>query len=234
MPERAAGPLIDIVMATKNSARFLPQAIESIARQTNKSHRLIVVDADSTDASGAIAGRHPGAVVLRQRGKGYLDAWNQAIQAGSAPWIAFLDSDDFWTPCKLSLQMAVVERQAELGFVFGRMAFLVEPDARPMGFQQGVLERTHLIPTTGTALVRRSLVERVGLFDERSSIAGDLAWFANLREHCAVGVVEEILLYKRIHASSLGQRTSRALFKQELMAVLKRRVDARRQSEVGP
>lgn len=221
-------PLIDIVMATKDSARFLPQAIESIARQTFTSHRLIVVDGDSIDASAAIAGRHQGAVVLRQRGKGFLNAWNEGIQAGSAPWIAFLDSDDFWTPSKLSLQMAVVARQPDVEFVYGRVTFLVEPGARPRGFQEGVLERTHLIPMTGTALVRRGVAERVGLFDERSKIAGDLEWFANLRERCVVGVVEEVLLHKRIHASNLGQVTSQALFKHELMAVLKRRVDAHR------
>ena len=228
MPERATAPLIDIVMATKQSARFLPQAIESIAQQTFTSHRLIVVDGNSTDASATLAGRHPGAVVLRQRGKGFLNAWNEGIQAGSAPWIAFLDSDDFWTLSKLSLQMTVVEQQPEVEFVYGRMAYIIEPGTHPHGFQKGVLKGTHLIPTTGTALVRRSIVERMGLFNEQSTIAGDLEWFANLRERCVVGVVEDVLLYKRIHASNLGQVTSQALFKRELMTVLKSRVDARR------
>ena len=228
MPDHMTAPLVDIVMATKNSARFLAQAIESIAQQTFKSHRLIVVDANSSDGSADLARRHPGAEVLSQRGNGFLNAWNEGIQAGSAPWIAFLDSDDFWTPDKLSLQMTVVERQPEVEFIFGRVAFLVEPGAHLNGFQQGVLERSHLNPMPGTSLVRRQVVERAGCFDQQSQIAGDLEWFANLRERCVVGTVDEVLLHKRIHGDSLGQVTSRAIFKRELMALLKRRVDARR------
>jgi glycosyltransferase involved in cell wall biosynthesis len=227
MLENATKPLVDIVMATKDSARFLPEAIESIARQTFSSHRLIVIDGNSRDATVAIAGSHPGALVLRQRGKGFLAAWNEGIQAGSSPWIAFLDSDDFWPPSKLALQFEIVQQQPEVEFVFGRVAFFVEPGAQPRGFQKGVLERSHLIPTTGTALVRRRVAERMGLFDERSSIAGDLEWFANLRERCVTCAVDKVLLHKRIHATNLGQVTSQALFIHELLAVLKRRVNAR-------
>lgn len=228
MPEQLPSPLVDIVMATKDSARFLPHAIESIARQTFASHHLIVVDAGSSDGSVAMAQSHPGTLVLRQRGKGFLNAWNEGILAGNAPWIAFLDSDDLWAPDKLSLQMAVVDRQPDVEFVYGRVAFFVEPGARAIGFQEGVLERSHLVPMTGSTLVRRSVLQRTGMFDEDSQIAGDLEWFANLRERCVVGVVDEVVLHKRIHESSLGQAMSQALFKRELMGVLKRRVDARR------
>jgi glycosyltransferase involved in cell wall biosynthesis len=233
MIKLSSRPLVDIVMATKNSARFLPKAIESIANQTCRSHRLIVVDGGSLDQSLDIVGRHPGALILHQQGRGFLNAWNEGIAAGCAPWVAFLDSDDIWSPSKLQLQLKIVERIPDVEFVFGRVAFFVEPGAQPNGFHKGVIQRTHLVPMMGAVLVRRTALERLGPFAEHLTISGDLEWIANLRDSCKAGLTDEVLLYKRIHTSSLGQATAENVFTQELMTILRRRVAASREGRSG-
>lgn len=228
MAKKSNESLVDIIMATKNSAKFLSQALGSIKKQTFTSFRLIAVDKDSQDGTLEMLADFPGALVLQQSGSGFLDAWNKGINSGDAPWIAFLDSDDLWIPSKLSLQLKLAEERPELEFIYGRMAFFIEQGAVPYGFSSDVLARTHLIPTAGSCLVRRSAVNRLGLFDEKYDIAGDIEWFANLRDYCSVGAVDEVLLHKRIHESNLGQITSKALFQSELLKVMKRRLDSKK------
>ncbi len=220
--------LVDIVMATKNSAKFLCQALESIKQQTFTSYRLIVVDKDSQDGTLEMLAAFPDALVLNQQGNGFLNAWNEGINSGNAPWVAFLDSDDLWSPLKLSLQLKLAEERPELDFIYGRMVFFVEPGSFPCGFGSNILDCTHLIPSTGSSIVKRSAINRIGLFDEKYTIAGDIEWFANLRDNCSVGAVDDVLLHKRIHNSNLGQITSRALFQSELLKVVKRRLDSKK------
>ena len=96
-PMASDGPLVGIIVPTRNSARFLDACLTSIAAQTFKDTVLIVVDNNSTDDTKAIARRYTDKVFncgperSGQRNYG-------ASQARAADVLLFVDSDMELTP----------------------------------------------------------------------------------------------------------------------------------------
>jgi glycosyltransferase involved in cell wall biosynthesis len=213
-------------MAIKDSERFLPQALQSIAAQSVQSYEIVVIDGGSRDGGPAIARSQPKTVCIPQSGKGFADAWNTGIAAAHGHFIAFLDSDDLWTPKKLEWQLAVFANDPSVDYVFGRTEFFLEPGVcPPRGFRRATLSGSHLAHFPGAAMIRRSMVERMGPFSTRLQIASDIAWFAKLRYTAVTGGLDSVLLRKRIHGGNLSVTTPWPMFKSELFEVLKERVD---------
>ncbi len=100
---------IDILLATFNGARFLPELLRSIEAQTHADWRLIVRDDGSTDRSPAIieqfAQRHGDKVRLLRDGRRQLGAcgnFGALLEASDAPYFMFCDQDDVWLPEKIA------------------------------------------------------------------------------------------------------------------------------------
>ena len=100
---------VDIVLATFNGAKFLPELLESIEGQTHRGWRLIVRDDGSSDDSlsiiEAFARRHSDrAWVLRGRGdrSGACANFAAVLEASDAPYFMFCDQDDLWLPEKIA------------------------------------------------------------------------------------------------------------------------------------
>lgn len=109
--EAPTGDLVSVVMPCHNAEPFLSAAIESVRAQSWPHWELLIVDDRSSDASHEIARRHadadPRIRVFQQPEKGGAAvARNRAIAEARGRWIAFLDSDDMWTPDKLERQIA--------------------------------------------------------------------------------------------------------------------------------
>jgi glycosyltransferase involved in cell wall biosynthesis len=218
-------PAVSIIVAVKDSARFLAQALDSIAAQHCDEYEVLVVDGGSTDDSLAIARRYEHVRCLQQSGRGFTNAWNSGIEASAAEFIAFLDSDDYWAPDKLAPQLALLRAHPDAAYAFGRVRFFLEPGcALPAGFRPDILEGSHAVPSCGAMLVRRSAIDRVGLLDEGLRIASDIAWLARLRDCGASAALDRVLLHKRLHAANLGHATDPALFRSELLEVARQRI----------
>ncbi|MEG8039977.1 glycosyltransferase family 2 protein [Sphingomonas sp. LR60] len=87
-----------------NEADYLPATLESLAAQTFRPFRLILVDNGSTDASAALA-RQVGAMLpdidvvhLREPRPGKIHALEHGLAAVATPYIAFGDADTIYPP----------------------------------------------------------------------------------------------------------------------------------------
>jgi glycosyltransferase involved in cell wall biosynthesis len=222
MPKR---PLVSVIVPVKNGERFLPQALADVQAQTYPEREVIVVDGRSTDGSAEIARSSPGVRCIIQQGDGFADAWNVGIAASSGDLIAFLDSDDRWTPDKLAAQVAVLERRPDVDYVITRVRFFLEPGvAPPPGFRASLLEGDHVANMPSALLARRRVFELVGTFPTHLSIANDIEWFARLKDSgLAREVVHEPLVMKRVHDANLSY-FSGSEFNSELLHLLRESV----------
>lgn len=212
-----------VVMATLNSGQYLQTALESIAAQTLPVHETVIVDGGSTDETIAIAQSFPFVRVIAQTGKGLPDAWNTGIKATVGDCITFLDSDDYWTPVKISLQVAALEQDPSLLAVIGHVRFFVEEGAQsPVSFKPERLIGTHAASMPGTLMVRRSIFDTLGYFDTRFPITCDIDWFARVRDlNLPLLTLPDLFMHKRVHETNLGLKSdSQPSYQRELVQLL--------------
>ena len=92
-----AEPKISVIIPTYNRAHLVTRAVESVLRQTHLPAEIIVVDDGSQDdTQERLAAFAPQVRVIYQSNQGVAVARDTGIKAATSPWLAFLDSDDYW------------------------------------------------------------------------------------------------------------------------------------------
>ena len=112
--------LVSIICPSYNCAGLISQTINSVLSQTYRNWELLILDDASTDGTDKVVAPY---LELDERIRFYPHAVrsgaalerNQGIQLARGRWIAFLDSDDLWTPDKLEKQIRFME---ENGYSF--------------------------------------------------------------------------------------------------------------------
>jgi teichuronic acid biosynthesis glycosyltransferase TuaG len=104
-------PVVSIIVPCYNSGRFIRATLEAVRAQTFADWECIVIDDASSDDSAAIvaamAAEDPRIVPIRlEKNLGAAGARNAGLEQVRGDYIAFLDSDDYWKPEKLALQVA--------------------------------------------------------------------------------------------------------------------------------
>jgi glycosyltransferase involved in cell wall biosynthesis len=192
---------ISVIIPVYNREAFLEEAIRSVLRQHYEGPvETIVSDDGSTDRSCAIAEAiGPPVRLLRKplgcSGQGASSARNRGISAATQPFVAFLDSDDFYLPGHLQHSADVLENRTRLGFVFARMLQLVGQNGqrRFAPWTRTVVTRRDIchpvvsggnIIHTNVILIRRKVLDVAGVFDERYVTAEDSDLWMRISECC--------------------------------------------------
>jgi glycosyltransferase involved in cell wall biosynthesis len=111
---------------------------------------------------------------VRQENRRLAGARNTGITLARAPLVGFCDSDDVWHPRKGERQVALMDAAPDIGVTFSFSAYLDDAGA-PTGQilttrclaprSRDLVRRNHL-GNGSTAIVRRTCLERVGMYDE--------------------------------------------------------------------
>jgi glycosyltransferase involved in cell wall biosynthesis len=99
-------PLVSVVIPTYNHDRYLRRALLSLIDQTYTNWEAIVIDNHSKDSTDKVVASFddPRIIYLKIYNNGVIAASrNAGIRKAKGEWIAFLDSDDFWTADKLQV-----------------------------------------------------------------------------------------------------------------------------------
>ena len=121
LPEMPQNPLVSVLIANYNYARYIGEAIESVLNQTYPYFEIIVCDDGSTDNSceviEAYAQRFNRLILVRQQNGRVASALNAAYQQSSGQIICLLDSDDIWMSNKLQKVIEAFKSDPKCGFV---------------------------------------------------------------------------------------------------------------------
>lgn len=110
-------PLVSIVLATYNGARFLSTQLHSLFKQTYTRFEVVAVDDASTDETFTIleqfAKVHANMRVFRNEANlGFAKNFEKACRLAGGTLIALCDQDDYWLPEKLERLVAAIGNHA--------------------------------------------------------------------------------------------------------------------------
>lgn len=109
---------VSVIIPTYNRAHLICEAIDSVINQTYQDFEIIVVDDGSTDETSEVLKKYRDEIIyVKQENKGPGAARNRGLAHAEGSYIAFLDSDDIWFNYKLELQMAIMEKLSQIGFL---------------------------------------------------------------------------------------------------------------------
>jgi glycosyltransferase involved in cell wall biosynthesis len=217
--ETVAKPLVSVVIATYNMARFLPLAVRSVLDQTYRQVEVLVVDDGSQDDTRALI--QPllddrRVRYLYQENRGQAAAKNHGVREARGAYIAFLDADDLWVPEKLESQLPLFEASEKTGVVYSRIAY-VDEAGRRNGAPEYSLHRGRVSDQLlvfnfvgfGTSVVRRECFERLGHFDESMRMGIDYDLWLRFSTEYEFDYVDCPLLLYRLWAGQMSNNCRR-------------------------
>lgn len=205
---------VSIIIPTYNRADMILTALESVLAQTYSDWEAIVVDDGSTDATRDVISvvKDDRVRYIAQANKGLPGARNTGIRASTGEYVAFLDSDDAFLPEKLAVQVPRLDAEPALGLIAGGY-IEVDPAMRPIRELRPWEKHPQMnLPVwvraclfcVGSPLVRRSWLEKAGLFDESMRYVEDWdLWLRMASLGCRMAWLEQPVYLYRMHASNM-------------------------------
>lgn len=200
-------PLVSVIIPVHNGQEYLAAAVESIRKQNYELLEIIIIDDGSTDNTEKIArGLGPDIHFLFQQNAGPASARNTGIVASRGEIIAFLDSDDFWPPDRLTVAIRYLEQHPEVGYLLGKqMMFMERGCAVPPWMKAVWLSEPQDASNLGVLTARRVTLDRVGLFNSEYSSGEDTEWLLRANEAgVLMARLPEIVVHRRIHGRNLS------------------------------
>jgi glycosyltransferase involved in cell wall biosynthesis len=220
-------PLVTIVVPSLNQGIFIEEALTSIFIQ-NIPLEVFVMDGGSSDNSKHVIHKWESRLSgwRSHQDNGQAAAINEGISLGSAPYVSWLNSDDWLLPGALETLVYALETNKSMPAAYGQVfnfnqntrketPVLVEP------FEERRLSIRCIISQPGT-LIRRQAWQKIGGLDETLNMALDYdLWWRLYRQFGHLKYVDRKLAINRLHANTKTVR-HRRLHYSEAMKIVKK------------
>ena len=210
--------LVSIIMPSYNTAKYISDSIESVIAQTYTDWELIIVDDCSTDDSLKVIRSFNDArivVLQNEKNSGAAISRNYALREAKGKWIAFLDSDDMWTPEKLEKQIRFM-KDNNYSFTFTDYRICLDGEWMPyINTAPNVVNKRKMYDycyfSTITVMYDREKIGLIQIADLRKN--NDYAMWLQAIEKCNAYRLPECLSYYIKHEGSISSGNKTKLIK---------------------
>lgn len=230
--------IISVIIPTYNRAKYLPEALNSVLNQKNHDYELdvIVIDDKSTDNTVEMLERdYKDKITLiklpKNTGRPAM-VRNAGMKVAKGEFIAFQDSDDVWAPRKFARQMQAFDDPnvvisygncdyitADGTVIDDRFAINIPEPVQGYAFARKVSKQPAPMPTP-TVIIRRDVIDKIGVFNEKLVIATDTDYFIRVTTLGDVVYCNKVLVHMRRDGSNISSRPDesgdKAVYKHEL------------------
>jgi glycosyltransferase involved in cell wall biosynthesis len=216
-------PTVDVIIPTYNTSKYLPIAIESVIAQTFEDWRILLIDDGSTDDTAGVVAPYLAKLgtkikYIRQPNGGVSSARNNGLRNVSAEFIALLDADDVWLPCRLSESLRCFEGRPKVGLAYGLISRIdadgavIDTFAGNKKHAEGcvapyIYMRRIQLPTSSMTF-RKECVDKVGGFDESLRQTEDRDLWLRMAFHYEVAFAPTVVALYRTSGDSLTTDTN--------------------------
>ncbi len=205
--------LVSVILPTYNCGKFIAQSIDSVIAQTVTDWEICIVDDCSTDNTREVlqpyVQKYPNIHYTRlAKNGGPAVARTEAMRQAKGKYIAFLDSDDLWTPDKLQKQIAYMEENQVLFSCTayqhmdeaGNLAEVIQVPPKKTGYRK-MLYMSNPIGNLTVMYNREALGDyEVPAIKKRNDFA---LWLKILRDVPYCAGMPEVLAYYRVRSNSV-------------------------------
>lgn len=177
---------ISVIIPAYNSSETIIDAIQSVESQVllekNIAIEIIIVNDGSSDCTERVVSDYikhckSNIKLYSKINGGVSSARNLGIMKATGDWIAFLDSDDIWLENKIQNQIEIINKYSNVNFIgcarnnekltiLGRdIEYIYKAKCDDLLLK--------MFPQTSTALVKKSILDEVGYYDETMTHSED-------------------------------------------------------------
>jgi glycosyltransferase involved in cell wall biosynthesis len=219
---------VTVAVPSFNQGRFLDRCLESIFAQEVLCE-VFVLDGGSSDGTREVIERWAPRLAgwRSHKDEGQAAAINEGVARGRAPYVCWLNSDDWLEAGAWERMITALESRPEAPMVYGRAWNHVEAtgERKPVilirDFDERALANFCIVPQPAT-LIRRSAWEAVGGVDPTLHMAMDYdLWWKLYRRFGPLAFIDDFLATNREHGGTKTRNQRRAHYR-EAMAVVRK------------
>jgi glycosyltransferase involved in cell wall biosynthesis len=204
------------IVPTFNRSRMLKECLDSLLQQTRPPDQIIVVNDGSTDDTATMLVAYAGKMtVVNKENGGKASCLNVGLFKCQCDYVWICDDDDVAAPEGLALLAAALDTRPDLGFVFGKFMTFQDNDVKnlsaiPFWYETRneknlkILFLEEMIANQYATLVRKSLYDRVGPFNEAFIRSQDYEMALRLNRNANALLLSDVIFYLREHDGHRG------------------------------
>ena len=224
-------PKITVITVCYNSAATIGDTLAAVSRQGYKNVEHLVVDGASPDGTVEIVRQwagHP-VVLISESDKGIYDAMNKGLARATGDVIGFLNADDFYADGSALEKIAAAFEDKQAEACFGDLVYVSKDNRRVIRYwrSRAFVKRDFAngwCPAHPTFYIRRSALDRCGVFDRTFKLASDVEFMMRYLENGDVRSVYIPAVIVRMRVGGATNQSWRNVLQQnkEVLVALKK------------
>lgn len=221
-------PKISIIIPTLNQARFIEETITSVLTQNYPNLELIVLDGGSTDGTLEILKKYSASLTwISEPDKGQVDAINKGLKMVTGDVVAYLNSDDVYTPGALLTVGKYFFEHPEAQILTGKCLNMDENGVETrsliklyknfwlkLGIDKFLMVLDYV--SQPSTFWRTGLIHSIGLFDAEFRNAMDYDYWLRVTMKHKLRFIDQYLSKFRIYPTSITSSNSKAQYDEEM------------------
>lgn len=215
---------VSLVTPCRNAERYIEQTIQSVLNQNGVDLEYIIQDGASTDGTVETIRRYESRIAgwVSERDGGQPDALNKAFARCTGEIVGFLNADDVLLPNSLEAVVRAFSENPEADLIYGEVEW-IDADGNTLGGHAGQISNFEEVLNIydvwwgkrqwvqPEVFFRRSLMERVGLFDSNYDLVFDYEyWVRCFRAGARVHRIPSKLVQFRFHPDQKSTQSEKA------------------------
>lgn len=220
-------PRVSVLMSVYNGTPYLRNSVQSILDQTFQDFEFVIINDGSTDGTQKILETFADSRIqtVMQSNTGLTKALNRGLKLCRGEFIARMDADDISMPERLERQLVFLNKNPGVGMV-GTAYHEIDDKGEVLLKKPCLLEDNQLRkilikhnPFCHTSvMIRRSILKKIGPYDESFSYAQDYELWFRIARHYKLANLPQFLIKKRIRDDNISFTFESKQLKYAIMA----------------